>query len=99
MPLDACLGVGHAGTPGEVGEQCLPGAAVVLLRQVADGERRRRPLDAPLVRLVEPREQTEQRRLAGPVGADEPEPGARAERQVDVVENGAGAERTDDAVE
>ena len=99
VALDRRLRVGDARPPGQVGEQRLSGTAVVLLRQVADGERSGRPLDASLVRLVEPREQAEQRRLAGPVGADEPEPRARAERQVDVVENGAGAERTDDAVE
>ena len=99
VPLDSRLRLGDAGAPRQVREQRLAGTPVVLLRQVADGQRRRRSLDATLVRLVEPREQPEQRRLAGAVGADEPEPRARPESQVDMVENGAGAERTDDAVE
>ena len=99
VPLDGRLRLGDAGAAGEVGQERLPRLPVVLLRQVADRQRGGRPLDPALVRLVEPREQAEQRRLAGAVGADEPEPGARAECQVDVVENGAGAERTDDAVE
>ena len=99
VPLDGRLRVGDTGAAGKVGQERLPRAPVVLLRQVADGQRCGRPLDPALVRLVEPCEQAEQRRLAGPVGADEPEPRARAERQVDVVEDGAGAERTDDAVE
>ena len=55
-------------------------------------------LDRALVRLVEPGGEAEQRRLAGPVRADEAEPRARAERQVDAVENGVGAERAADAV-
>ncbi len=60
---------------------------------------RGRPLDRALVRLVEPGREAEQRRLARAVRADEPEPRARAERQVDAVENGLGAERADDACE
>ena len=99
VPGDVRLGGGDAGAAGEVGEQRLARTAVGLLRQVADGQRRGRPLDAALVRLVEPGEQPEQGRLAGPVGADETQPRAGAERQVDAVENGAGAERADDAVE
>ena len=99
VALDRRLRVGDAGAARQVGQEGLPRAPVVLLRQVADGQRSGRPLDPALVRLVEPCEQAQQRRLAGPVGADEPEPRARAECQVDVVENGAGAERTDDAVE
>ena len=99
MPRDGRLRVGDTGATGQVGQERLPRAPVVLLRQVADGQRRGRPLDPAVVGLVEPGEQAKQRRLAGPVGADEPEPRARAERQVDVVEDGAGAERTDDAVE
>ena len=99
VPLDVRLRLRDASTTGEVREQRLARPAVVLLRQIADGERGGRPLDAALVRLVQPSEQPEQRRLARPVGADEPEPRARAERQIDVVENGAGAERADDALE
>ncbi len=99
VALDVRFGLGDAGAAGQVREQRLAGAPVVLLRQVPDGQRGGRSLDAALVRLVEPAEQPEQRRLAGPVGADETEPRARPERQVDVVENGAGAERADDVVE
>ena len=99
VPLDAGLRVGDAGAPREVGEQRLARAGG---RAPAAGSRRSSDAGVrstrALVRLVEPGEQAEQRRLAGPVRADEPEPRARAERQVDVVENGAGAERTDDAV-
>ena len=99
VPFDGRLGIGDAGTTGQVRQQRLAGTPVVLLGQVADRQCRGRSLDPSLVRLVEPGEQAEQRRLAGPVGADEPEPRTRPERQVDMVENGAGAERADDAVE
>ena len=95
----AALGVRDAGAPRQVAEQRLAGAPVVLLRQVADRERGRRPLDRALVRLVEPGGEAKQRRLARAVRADEAEPRARAERQVDAVENGLGAERAADAVE
>ena len=93
------LRVGDARAPREIVEQRLAGPAVVLLRQVADGQRVGRPLDGARVRLVEAGREPEQRRLARPVGADEAEPGARPERQIDAVENGTGAERTDDACE
>ena len=89
--------VGGAGAPREVAEQRLADPAVVLLRQVADRQRSGRTLDRALVRLIEPGRETEQRRLAGAVRADEAEPRARAERQVDAIENGVGAERADDA--
>ncbi len=99
VPFDGGLGIGDAGTTGQVRQQRLAGTPIVLLRQVADRQRCGCSLDPSLVRLVEAGEQAEQRRLAGPVGADEPQPRARPERQVDMVENGAGAERADDAVE
>ena len=99
VPLDRGLRVGDARASREVGQQRLAGPAVVLLRQVADGQRGGRPLDCARVRLVEAGGEPEQRRLACPVGADEAEPRARPERQVDAVENGTGAERADDACE
>ena len=69
----------------EVAQERLAGAAIVLLRQVADPERRRRPLDRALVRLLEPGREAEQRRLAGAVRADEaePQPGRRASARRD----------------
>ena len=99
MLLDGGLRVGDARAPREIVEQRLAGPAIVLLRQVADGQRVGRPLDGARVRLVEAGREPEQRRFARPVGADEAEPGARPERQIDAVENGTGAERTDDACE
>ena len=97
VPLHRRFGVGDAGASREVAEQRLPRPAVVLLRQVADRQRGGRTLDRALVRLVEPGREAEQRRLAGAVRADEAEPRARAERQVDAIEHGVGAERADDA--
>jgi hypothetical protein len=47
---------GDARAAPEEAEERLSGTRVVLLWEIADGERRRRPLDAPLVRLLEPRE-------------------------------------------
>ena len=99
VSLDVCLRRRDAGAPGQVREQCLAGTPLVLLRQIADRERRGRPLDATLVRLVEAGGEPQQRRLAGTVRADEAEPGTRAERQIDAVEHGVGAEGADDAVE
>ncbi len=97
--LDVRLGSGDAGAPRQVREQRLAGTALVLLRQIADRERDGGPLDASLVRLVETGGEPQQRRLADPVGADEAEPRARPDRQVDAVEDGVGAEGADDAVE
>ena len=96
---DRRLGRRHARAPREIAEQRLARARVVLLREVADRGRGRRALDLPVVRLLVAREQAEQRRLAGPVRPDEPEPRARAERQVDAVEDDVGAVRLADAGE
>ena len=90
---------GDAGAPREVREQRLARPAVVLLRQVAGGERGRRRARRARVGLLDPGEQAQQRRLAGPVRADDAEPRSRPDRQVDAVENGLGAVRLDDAGE
>ena len=100
---------------GAVGERLLrvrdPGAArkvaahrlvrpcVRLLRQVPDGQRRRRARDRPRVGRLEPRCEPEQRRLAHAVRADEAEALLGADRQRDVGEDGAGAVVSGDAGE
>ena len=99
VALDVCLCRRDAGAPGQVREQRLAATLLVLLRQISDRDRRGCPLDATLVRLVEAGGEPQQRRLAGAVRADEPEPGTRAERQIDAVEHGVGAEGADDAME
>ena len=55
-----------------------PGAALVLLRQIAGGQRGRRPRDPTRVGLVEAGDEPEQRRLADAVRADEAEPPLRS---------------------
>jgi hypothetical protein len=107
-------GVGRESV-GEVGERLLrlrdPGATrevavhglvrprVRLLGQVADGQRRGRARDRPGVGCLEPGCQSEQRRLADAVRADEAEALLGADRQRDVGENGAGAVVSGDAGE
>ncbi len=86
-----------AGAPLEVGAQRLIGHRVALLRQVPDGERGRRPADAPAVRFFEPGEQAQERRLAGAVRADDPEPRPRRHDEVDVREDDLGSVRLRDA--
>jgi hypothetical protein len=61
------------------------------LREVADRERRGSAPDRAGVRLVEAREDAEQRRLADPVRADEADPAARDERQRDTAQDELGA--------
>jgi hypothetical protein len=68
----------------------------VLLRQIAGGERRRLTDDRAAVRELETTEDPEQRRLAGAVSPDEPEPGARVDLQADAVENDMGTVLTHD---
>jgi hypothetical protein len=63
----------------------------VLLREVADRERRRRAAYRPRVRLVEAREDPQQRRLADPVRPDEADPAPRDERQRDTTQDELGA--------
>ena len=99
VPLDRRLRLGDPGSALEVGAERLRGTPVVLLRQVADGQRRRRPLDAAFVRQLESGEEPQQRRLAGAVPADDAEPRARPERQIDAIEDEVGAVCLDDAGE
>jgi hypothetical protein len=61
--------------------------ARALLSQVADGERRRSAPDPPAVRLLECGEQAQERRLAGPVRAYEPDPSTRRHHEADVLEH------------
>ena len=75
------LGLGHAGALREVAAQRLTRRGLVLLREVADGERGRRAADAARVRLLEPGQDPEERRLADPVRADEADSAPRGERQ------------------
>ena len=69
--VEARLGLGDAGAAREGATQRLPRPDVVLLREVPDGERGRRPADRARVRLLEARQDPEQRRLPDPVRADE----------------------------
>ena len=66
-----------------------------LLWQVADSARAR---DRPGVRLLEPREHAQERRLPDPVRADDADAVAGADAERDVVEHGDGAERLGDVV-
>ena len=68
----------------------------VLLRQIAGSQRRRLADDRAAVRLLETAEDPEQRRLAGAVASDEPEPRARIDLQADAVENDVGTVLTHD---
>ena len=80
-------GLGCGGPAVEVPAQGLAGTRVELLREVADREiARAEPDEAPLG-LVEPREQAQQRRLAGPVRADDADPAARADGERDAAED------------
>jgi hypothetical protein len=72
-------------------------ARLALLREVADRERRRRGADAPVVRLLEPGQQPQQRRLPGAVRADEPDPRARRHDEVDAGEDDFGSVRLRDS--
>src|SRR5262249_43924349 len=71
--------------------------AFPLLCEVADRERRRRAADATCVRLLEPGEQAEQRRLARAVRADEPDPRTRRHDEADVLEDDLGSVRLRDS--
>ena len=67
-------------------EHGLAGRADDLLRQVADG-RSLRDADLAAVRLDLPGDDAQQRRLAGPVRADQTDPLARDDGPVDVTEH------------
>ena len=88
---------GDSGAPCEVCEQRLAVERVALLRQVADGERRRVAPDDSAVRLVLAGEQPEQRRLARAVRPDEPDPRMRRHDEVDAGEDDVGSVRLRDA--
>ena len=51
------------------------------------------------VRLLEPGDQLQHRRLAGAVRADDADAGARLDREVEPVEHGSAAERLADGVQ
>ncbi len=97
--LELALGRRDAGPACERLEQRLALAALVLLRQVARGQRERRPRDAAGVGHVQPGEKPEQGRLADPVRADDAEPPLGRDRERDAVENCRGAVVLRDAVE
>ena len=59
----------------------------------------RRRTDGAGVRLLEPGEQAQHRRLAGAVRADDADAGARLDREVEPVEHGSAAERLADGVQ
>ena len=87
------LGFEDAAAAGEVAEQRLAVLDVGLLRQVADRERPWSAVDAAEVRLLEPGEDPQQRRLPDPVRPDETDPGARPHDERDVCENDVGSVR------
>ena len=90
---------GDAGAAGEGVEQRLAFAPPPLLRQVPRGQPLGRTRDRSGVRRLEAGEDPEQRRLADAVGADDAEPGVRADRERDLIENLLGAEVLRDACE
>jgi hypothetical protein len=85
------LGPGDPGAPREVAEQRLTGPGVRFLRQVADAQRGRVVTNAAGIRLLQPREDPEQRRLADAVRPDQPDPRARRNDERDAVEDELGA--------
>jgi len=76
-----------AGAAAEEHAQRLAGSAFGLLREVPDRRARRMTRDGPGIGLFEAREDTEQRALAGPVGGDDPDPGARPDGERHAVED------------
>ena len=81
----------HAGTPGQVPAQRLPGAAVAFLGEQDDGRRAGRHDDRAGLGSQLAGDQREQRRLAHPVGSDDGEPRLRAHRDGDVGQHGVRA--------
>ena len=88
--------LGHSSAAREVRAQGLAGPRVGLLREVADGQRRRRPLDSAGVWRLLPREDAQERRLADAVRPDHAEPVTGRNRERHVVEDGAPTERLRD---
>ena len=93
------LGVRDPGAPSEEREDGLSRLERALLVEIPHGERLRRARDEADVRRLEPRDDPKQGRLARPVRAEEPESGARADREIDPLENGLGAVALADADE
>jgi hypothetical protein len=85
--LELRLGGGDAGPAGDIGEDGLAGLCVRLLLEIADRQRRRRAGYPPAIRLLEPRHDPEQRRLADPVRADDADPAAGRHRERHVRED------------
>src|SRR5207253_755070 len=92
-------GVRCAGPPLEVAAKGLARERVELLRQVAGRQPRRAQPDATALRLVQPREQAQQRRLADPVRADDSDAAARADGERDAAEDLGDAVRDGDVDE
>ncbi len=90
-------GLGHAGAPGQVAEQRLAGPGVGLLREVADGQRRRRPLDPPVVGPLEPGRGSAARWTCRPRSA-RPRRRGRARRSRSTPRRAPSGPRTNDAL-
>jgi len=92
--LHGRLGGAQSGAAAQVGGGGLPGERVRFLGQVADVQRRRRPLDHAGGRRLQPGEHPQQGGLAGAVAAEHADPAGAVDDQVDRVEHQLGA--TDD---
>ncbi len=82
-------GLGRAGTAGEVAGHGLAGDPLVLLGQPADERVRRGGRDRPVQRRHVPRQQPQQRGLAGTVGAHHPDDVSGRDHQVQGLEQAA----------
>jgi hypothetical protein len=97
--LERGLRVCHPGAAGEVAEDALVRTHDRLLRQVAGRERGGVALDGAGVGCLEAREQLEERGLADAVRPHDAEPAVWADGELDVREDGVGAESFRDACE
>jgi hypothetical protein len=93
--VELTLGVGDASPSGEEVVDRLVARSVWFLRQIADRRGTRRPFDHPVDRAggiddAFP-ESLEQRRLADPVGTDDPDAITRRQLEVDTCEHRQGA--------
>ena len=79
--------VGNAGATSDVAADRPAGPSVRLLRQVARGQVRRREAHGARVGPLEAGQDAEQRRLPGPVRADEADAAARRNDEVDVPQH------------
>ena len=80
----------HLRAPRQQGAHGLARPGLGLLGQVADGGGGGRQADLPAIGLASPGEDPQQRRLAGPVGADETQAGTGGQHEVDAGEQQAG---------